>query len=108
MVSEEHSILERALIELDSHIKVYNDRAQKLWKGRDPERYSNDMNRVELFRFLRKEIGGVIPQHTVIQDGKYYCPSCGPEVGAIYEKADEVNMPVNFCPCCMQAFKGRV
>lgn len=108
MVGKKYEMLERAIVELDSHIKVYYKRAQTLWKGRDPERYAKDMNRVELFQLLRKEVGGVIPQHTVISDGKFYCPSCGIEIGALYAAADEKNIPINFCPCCMQAFEGRI
>ena len=108
MEEKEHVTLERAMVELDSHIAVYYNRAQTLWKGSNQERYESDMRRYELLRFIRNEVAGIIPRHTVIQDGKYYCPSCGSEVGALYPAADKANIPMNFCPCCMQSFEGRV
>ena len=105
MEEREYKMLERALEELDSHIRAYEKRGMLC---SDEELKRRDAERVELFKFLRKEVGGVIPQHTVINDGKFYCPSCGVEIGALYEAADEANIPINFCPCCMQAFEGQM
>lgn len=105
MEGKEYKMLERAIVELDSRISAYEKRGMLC---SDEALKKRDAERVELFKFLRKEVGGVIPQHTVISDGKFYCPSCGVEIGALYPAADEKNIPINFCPCCMQAFEGRI
>lgn len=105
MEEKKYEMLERAIEELDSHISAYEKRGMLC---SDEELKSRDAERVELFKFLRKEVGGVIPRRTVIKEGKYYCPSCGVEIGALYPAADKANIPINFCPCCLQAFEGSV
>lgn len=100
--------LENALEELDNHIRMYEKRADEMWKGRNPVRYESDKRRAELFKVIRKEVGGVIPKHTEIRDGGLFCPTCGANIERLYEPADDAGIPINFCPCCRQAFTGRV
>ncbi len=105
MEEKECEKLIKARDEIDNHIRAYEKRMNV---GYDEERQRRDAERVELFKLIRKEFAVIIPNSTVFSDGKYFCPSCKANVGAIYAAADDAGFPVNFCPCCSQAFNGRI
>ena len=105
MEGNECGKLIQARDEVERHMRAYSKRAEI---GLDAERKEQDLKKAEIFKLIYNETTMLIPNSTLFMDGKYYCPSCKVEVGAIYAAADNAGFPINFCPHCGQAFSGRI
>lgn len=102
MEEKECENLIKAMNELDKHIEAYEKRVNS-------ENYhARDEERVELFLIIKDRFERALPNCTLFKDGMHLCANCKSNVGAIYAAADDVGVPVRFCPYCGQAFNIRI